>query len=270
MKNQNYISLQTGILLFLITNLLSFSSLLAEDNIDLFLTEKTNITQQDIKENKILTTILTEFSQIQQEKLASKSEKKAHYLLFKAIQKRFLKEYKNYQSLRNTIQDGSFDCLTGTAVYALILKELKYDFEIWEMQHHIFLMIKLESGEQILVESTDPVHGFVLGQKNINRRIASYQEETIDKQDFYSSRQNFEGKISLQNLAGLQHYNLAVVDFNSQKFEVSTKKLEKSLTLYESKRAKELLMLTIAYLPSQKQNELWTKYDFANFAIATK
>ena len=270
MKNQNYISIQTGILLFLITNLLSFSNLLAEDNLDLFLTEKANITQQDIQENKILTASLTEFSQTQQDKLASKSEKKAHYLLFKAIQKRFLKNYQNYQSLRSTIQEGSFDCLTGTAVYALILQNLKYDFEIWEMQHHIFLMINLEGGEQILIESTDPVHGFVLGQKNINRRIALYQEETRSKEDFYSSRQNFEGEISLKNLAGLQHYNLAVVDFNSQKFDSSINKLEKSLALYQSKRAKELLMLTIAYLPSQKQNELWTKYDFANFAIATK
>lgn len=274
MKTNPIFLSKKSILLLLITTILSFCTLSAQERFNSNEEEFTGLelflTQQTLNSQTNATQKLTNFIKSQKEKLQTKSDKKKYYSLFKAVQKKFLQNYTPYQELENTLNESSFDCLSGTAIYALILQEFECHFEIWEMQHHIFLIIHTEDDQQILIESTDPIHGFVLGQKNIKRRIASYRQEKSKNKGFYKSKQDFESKITLKELAGLQQYNLAVVDFNSQNFDACTLKLEKSLNLYNSPRSRELLLLSIAHLPSQKQNQLWNKYELNELAIAEK
>ena len=172
--------------------------------------------------------------------------------LFDKTRQRFLRNYTEYATFSETLTTGTYNCLTGTALYALLLDHFRIKYQVIETNYHIFLVAESENG-RILLEATDAQNGFVTGEANIEARIKEYREKLPLKNDrkkqYYQYETNLFKQVTLDEVAGLLYFNRAIVAYNEHDLPNAVDKLAKSLTLYQSPRSAEfaaILQLTIS------------------------
>ena len=182
-------------------------------------------------------------------------EKKANYV-FNKTQNKYFKRFSLYNAFDELLDNGVYNCISGTAFYAILYHEMGLDLKIYETPYHAFLELQDLNGKNILVESTDASFGFVdKHQKIVERKEAySFNGDLFQIQGIGNQNDQQEisylAEISLLQLAGLQYYNLAVVEFNDGNFDKSSKLLKKASYLYPSSRIITLQMLSEKYLAS--------------------
>ncbi|MEQ6121903.1 hypothetical protein [Reichenbachiella sp. MALMAid0571] len=164
--------------------------------------------------------------------------------VFFQVHKEYLKKYVPYQSFQDLFETGTYGCLTGTALYAFLMDELGYEYEIIETNYHMFLLVNTD-GHQYLIESTDPINGFVYKADEIESRIDAAMKQNKPRggkgfsYDIYKS-------ISYVELIGLQYYNTAVNSYNSGNLSLALYSLNEASRFDRSQRIKELLELIMA------------------------
>lgn len=189
------------------------------------------------------------------EKLDAKTKKSDRQFLknvFNLTHRQLLKEYDQYAGFGEIFKDGRYDCLTATALYSVILKELGYNHRIIETNYHIFLLVDTENG-QILMESTDPLDGFVYQPERIENRIVQYkldQEKAIEDERNYSFSYTLFDEVTPVELTGLLYYNQCVKAFNAQQWSKATQLLKASKAYYNSPRTAEMESLLIQVVAS--------------------
>ena len=181
-----------------------------------------------------------------------KSDEAFLHHLFTKTHQRFLKTYSEYASFGGTIRDGVYNCLTGTALYALLLDHFGFTYRITETSYHIFLTVESDKG-QVLIESTDPVNGFVNEESEIAKRISLYRQNSIRESDankvYYRYNIDIYNEIGLNEILGLLHYNLAIVAYNEQQLSRAIIHLDNAMRLYQSTRFEEfskIMLLSVA------------------------
>jgi hypothetical protein len=161
--------------------------------------------------------------------------------VFVKTHQKFLKDFEQYASFGELFDDGKYNCLTGTTVYALLLDHFNIDYSIIETNYHIFLTASTNSG-QVLIEATDPSNGFITDQAKIHSRIKRYRQnelQTSAKNLYYYSFDLYN-EVTLNELAGLLYYNHAVESYNAHKYLSAIDQLALALELYDSPRIEEL------------------------------
>jgi hypothetical protein len=155
--------------------------------------------------------------------------------IHKTLQEQWLKTHVPQATLRNLVDKGHFDCVTGTLLYSLILSSLDIDFVLHETAFHAFLTIHLGKRE-ILIETTDPVYGLVVTPAVIHDKKQTYQRAAMEQSR--ADREVF-GKVSadildlqFQELCGLYYFNLAVRNFNTQQYKKSKYFVGKAIHFY--------------------------------------
>jgi hypothetical protein len=188
-----------------------------------------------------------------------KSEQAFLSYVFSKTHQRFLKTYQDPSSFDELLKNGTYNCLTGTALYALILEQLNISHQVVETNHHIFLIANTNEGP-VLLETTDAIAGFESNPTEIEKKINAYK--TIRAAEFSGSKKSYQFTVSLYNtvnldgLLGLLHYNLAVTAYNSHKLADAIDHLEKAYQYYDSPRMeefKQIVSLTIREQPMEKQ-----------------
>ena len=162
--------------------------------------------------------------------------------LFSRTHNKFLKQYRNQASFNDIFKNGRYNCLTGTALLALLLDRFEFDYQIIETNYHIFILVHTE-GNNILLEATDPHSGFVSDQKMVRERINLYRENKIQElsPDHYHYHFSFDlyNGVALKELTGLMYYNQAVEAFNRNQLDRSVQLLDKATESYKSERIEE-------------------------------
>ncbi|MBL3654618.1 hypothetical protein [Fulvivirga sediminis] len=185
--------------------------------------------------------ILKDFLSRYEQKISSDKISGKHLAqLFYKVHRKFLKRYVQYSTLGQTLRNGNYDCLSGTAFYAVILKRLDVPFEIIETNYHIYLQIETDQG-LALMESTDPLYGYISNPTEIKERLKDFEKSATRKIDPAQHEFNYtiNKPTSIMGLAGLQYFNLAVNSFNQKKFKESLSHLEKANIFYNSERIVE-------------------------------
>ena len=175
-------------------------------------------------------------------------------IIFQKTHQRLLKDYTQHSSFADLLESGAYDCVSGSAALGLLLDRYGYAYEVVETDYHVFIQVSLD-GKTIILESTLPVGGMIttssavsdyLGAylhegkpvaRNINEGLAGAKVDTSDNSIFR--------KVNLAELAGLQHYNEAIVHFNQQEYRQAIDLLSKALVLYPSERIEGLKDLSI-------------------------
>jgi hypothetical protein len=172
---------------------------------------------------------------------------------FYRTHQRFLRNYQEFSNFSNLFSSGSYNCLSATALYALILDYFNYEYQIVETNYHIFVLINTNEGI-FLFETTDGQNGFVSSPRKVQEKIASYKKNVLSKADdsktYYSYRSSLYNEITLDQLTGLFHYNLAVQAFNDRDETSAVRHLEESVKTYYSPRTEELsriILLSLQY-----------------------
>ncbi len=216
-------------------------------------------TEKDLRNETILTLLIGsdqrgDYAQTRFNDLLNKIKEKEHHFssdekylkhIYRYVHKKVLKSYKKYVTLSETLsKKGNYDCLTGTLLYSLILDELGFKYTIREFNYHVALVIHLESN-QLMIESTDPLDGFIVGSKAINSRIANYKKEDIEakRSSQYVFTEVMDNKISILELTGLHYYNQALNYFNREEFVIASFKIDKAYSLYPSPRIRRVSTL---------------------------
>ena len=185
--------------------------------------------------------------------------------IFNKTHRKFLKSFSEYASFPEMLDKGKYNCLTGTALYALLLDHFDIRYQIIETNYHIFLLAQTDNGS-ILFETTDPASGFVTNEKEIKNRIAAYRQNSIQtagsSKTYYRYNFDLYKVVNLDEVLGLLHYNLAIVAFNSKDLTLTIDHLGKAMELYESPRIEEfskIVLLTIMegnFDPREKEKYL--------------
>ena len=184
------------------------------------------------------------------------------YMYYK-VHNKYLKRYAQYPAFLSLFEAGQYDCVTGTALYAYLLDALGYTYTIQELKYHIYLLVRPREAQNdlqqayFLIESTDPLYGFVSERSAIQKRIQWYNSEENSATATTNYQYNFEinNTINLVELSGLAYYNSAVAYYNRQQFDKATAQLKKAKFLYESQRMEAFMRLidhTLATMPQSK------------------
>lgn len=229
----------------IITNYLNDS---IKDAFQLFLAASKDITQQ--KAQQYYSDFESFIQLAKQKRSRYNNDRKFFQYLFYKVHRKYLKHYQNNVTLDKLFEDGNYDCVSGTAFYALILHRLNVDFYIHETNYHIYLL--LNSGDdQFLYESTDPLMGFVSNQKEIKQRISEIQkrEQEINqqhaKQDYYHYKYHIDDNIDLIKLVGLQYFNLATVAYNEYDFTEAYQIMQKGILFNNTERMQDFMKIIL-------------------------
>lgn len=188
------------------------------------------------------------------------------FVYFK-VHNKFLRRYQTPVNFSELFRKGGYDCLTGTALYAMIFKELGFSYEITETTYHVYLTVYAE-GNPILIESTNPLEGFMDDPQTIGLMIDAYKAGNAQSMnENYEFKQAVYQNISLYQLSGLHHYNLALKAYNEKQLSTALKHMEQALRRYPSDRLDEVMSLMISTLAQEDKFDLSEKqYYLSRYA----
>lgn len=174
--------------------------------------------------------------------------------VFEKTHQKLLKKYEQHSTFNSMLNEGKFDCVSGSAALSLLLERYGYTFDIVETDYHVFIVINL-SGQKVVLESTLPIGGMITSQSEVKKYIDSYKpaefallkayNQSLGGIEIEYSDNSIFRKVNLRQLAGLQYYNDAIVHFNSQAFNHAADQLSKAYLLYPSDRILGLRELSV-------------------------
>lgn len=169
--------------------------------------------------------------------------KKKLKTIFKNVHEKFFKKYEINSFFNDIFLSGNYNCVTASALYALILSDLKIAYTIRETPSHVYLIAD-PNHSNFLIETTLAKEGLV---QYDNKSIANYIEylhnnkiisddefiresaETLFKKYFITDK-----AITIEELAGLQYYNKAVWMNEKSDYPEALKNIEKADLLNHS------------------------------------
>lgn len=173
-------------------------------------------------------------------------------IFYKVHQKSLIK-YERHATMDQTLLTGNFGCLSGTALYALILDHFNYQYEIIELPNHVFIQLQVD-GQNMLIESTNPEAGLIklnkelvteMEQKGFDPRnigtLTAVGDGSVDEWDVLEGH----NKITLHELAGLQYFNESVRLYIQKEYTQSMDMIDEAYVRYPSKRNEKLMQLVI-------------------------
>jgi hypothetical protein len=164
--------------------------------------------------------------------------------IFYKTQSAFLHQYEQYAPFSSlATYSKEYDCVTGTALYAIILGYFHFEYSIIELDFHTYMLVHL-GDKDILIESTNPKSGFVVENYEIEQLRQKYKTESSEINQRGILDQEVERKINMKELAGLHFYNQAVNEFNQGQYTAAKKLLKAAQNLYDCPRINGLIEIT--------------------------
>lgn len=195
--------------------------------------------------------LVLEFERLIEKLEKVQSRRKTDYAFLKAIfyktHSSLLMEYDRLATMDQTLAKGEFGCLTGTAIYALVLEHFGYDYRIIELPNHVFIHLTLNNKSYVF-ESTLPLGGFMktsvemeqlLKQPWLNNRRISQLTTVGNWFGDFKELPNEYTTINLQQLAGLQYFNESAKYYLSKDYVNAMEMVLKAYELYPSERSKK-------------------------------
>ncbi|MFC4873668.1 hypothetical protein [Negadavirga shengliensis] len=175
------------------------------------------------------------------------------YIFFKT-QEMVLQDYMVYASFSETLAEGKYDCVTGSAVYGLLLKRYGFPFDIIETDNHVFVIVSRDEKHDIIFESTWKIDGFIhaaheaehfFSQFTATSSVSSNAESTLHLGNLspaHSKNSTFR-TIGFKELNGLQFYNDAIKKFEGRAYKEAYFQMKMAATWYPSERILRLQAL---------------------------
>ncbi len=202
------------------------------------------------------------------------NEKAFGKYLFYKVHRKLLLKYRTPATVESLFADGTYDCLTATALFSYIFTELGFDHHIVETSYHIYLMLEVD-GKQVMIESTNPLGGYISNAET----IANLQQEITDTESItlqensnplhYRLKAPVHNEIGFNELKGLYYYNLALDFYNHQKLSMALPLMELGLRWYPSPRLMEVYQVMINTLLSDPMANPWLKSRYISQSEAT-
>jgi tetratricopeptide (TPR) repeat protein len=175
--------------------------------------------------------------------LTSKSSKKQIKAVYSSVHATFLKKYSEEAYFTDIFESGNYNCVTASALYAMIFEDLGINYVIKETPVHVYLIAEPE-GNEILVETTMPNKGILVFDERFKKNYVDYLHNSkfISDSEYnsgstdklFNTHYSKDKAIDLFQLAALQYYNQGIFQFQEKKYSLSAISLEKASLLYPS------------------------------------
>jgi len=239
---------------------LKFNSELEENNFKKFFNENNpiytdlflslNSKMDEVKSKSIETRINKLVAEIQSSNYQNKKPQKQIKSIYQNIHDTFLSKYEMENRFHEVFESGNYNCVTATALYAIIFDKLKIPYVIKEEPTHVYL-VAYPNVHNILVETTTPAFGFINFDQAFknnfinnlkNQKIISKSESegaSIEQlfNKYYFSTEN----IDLKKLVGIHYMNDAIFHQEKGQYKLSFEQAEKAYLFYPSKRCQYLI-----------------------------
>ncbi len=171
--------------------------------------------------------------------------------LYKETHDTFLVKYNLVNKFSHIFTTGEYNCVSATALYALIFDGLDIPYQIKQKPTHVYLLA-YPQGDNILVETTDPVGGYVefsgsfkadyIDNLTQAKLISAEERRQESVESLFDKHYFLDENISLQQLAGLQYANEAVFAMEGNDHATALSELSKAYSLYPSPQYEPLLI----------------------------
>lgn len=174
--------------------------------------------------------------------------------IYKEVHKRFLGVYKLQNSFSDIFEKGEYNCVSGSALYAIVFHLMDIPYQIVEAPQHVFLFA-YPNTHRIAIETTDPKDGYFKFSDSYIEKFTHYLYESklIPKDEYENStatqlfeRYYFEKSgLSLLGLAAIQYANYTTYYLNDNENEKALDEIKKAYFIHQSERNKYLLHSTL-------------------------
>ncbi len=165
-------------------------------------------------------------------------------------------------------EDGTYNCVTASMLYAIIFHKLNIDYEIRQTPTHVYLVAEPQT-LNITIETTTPTFGYIIHDDKFKQTYVDYlvknkiikkeeveQSNTADLFNKYFFKDN---SISLTHLVSLLFYNKGIEQVQKDAFHEALNYFEVAYFIYPSAPIKFFLQectkqVVIEDVNSHKQN----------------
>jgi tetratricopeptide (TPR) repeat protein len=175
--------------------------------------------------------------------------------IYKTVHSEFLKKYDSDKYFSDIFSTGEYNCVTASALYALILDRLKIDYIIKQTPDHVYIIADPENSD-FLIETTKPIGGLIQFddkfKKNYvdylhdNKLVSDQEFRTQSIDDLFSAYYTTDKTIDIKNLAGIHYYNKAISQLSEKKYLLASRNFEKAEMLYSSEIISFMMNIAIA------------------------
>jgi tetratricopeptide (TPR) repeat protein len=170
---------------------------------------------------------------------------------FDLTHKKFFTKYWLSAYFNEIFESGTYNCVTASALYAILFDKVGIRYTIKETPTHIYLVVN-PGAENIMVETTDPQGLISVVTDEMKKQYLDYlkADKLISDADLATSSVNDlfyksyygDSDISLIELAGLQYYNKGVDLLDNKQYANALTTFEKSYRLYPCERTSFLIL----------------------------
>jgi len=173
--------------------------------------------------------------------------------IFYRVHKNSLVDYDKMATMDETLKTGQFGCLTGTALYALILEHFGFNYDIIELTNHVYIQVVVND-RLMVMESTLPDEGLM----KLNQELTAKTElDALDPRNIGTlitvgdgsaeewNLVNGYNKITLTELSGLQYFNESVRLYTDKEYVKAMEMINEAYARYPSNRNEKLMQLVI-------------------------
>ena len=172
----------------------------------------------------------------------STNKKKIAKAVFSYVQDEYLEKYEINPHFDELFKTGTFNCVTASALYSILLSAFEVDFAIRRLPSHVYVVIK-NGEEEIALESTDPINGVYFVDKSklvkelANAKIfsnAEFRSSSINQlYDLYVGE--IEEEISQSQLLASIYYNFSLEKIEEVDYKEALNLANKSMMIDENK-----------------------------------
>ena len=191
-------------------------------------------------------------------KINKYSKKKRIKYVFKNVHSQFLRKYEDVVNFSEIFKNGTYNCVSASAIYSYIFDSLSIPYQIKETPTHIYL-IAYPNDANIYIETTIPGNnGFyspsdsdikkaVLELTNAKLITKNYVDQVGYKKaymDFFYDKEYLEPI----ELVGIQYYNEGVNYFQNEEYEKAYYSFKKAEKFYATKKVKYLKISSLSLI----------------------
>lgn len=185
-----------------------------------------------------------------------KKPKKSLQKIYDFIHDRYFIKYVENPVFGDIFSNGTYNCVTASALYAFLFDEMKIPYEIREMPTHVYVYIVAYPGPQeFTVESTLPAEGILdvrekdvesLKKEFIANKLITVEEAKTE--DFAQKYLLADTTITLSNLYGIQLYNHSLSFSIEGKYRQAAEVLETALLYHQKLYIRQTMMVNLAMM----------------------
>ncbi len=203
---------------------------------NVFLAADPNTNNQDLLG---IQAVLTQAkSKIEKKEILDRSGAKAIRGIFNLVHQEFLGHYQEAALFPQLLQDGTFNCVTSTALFALLFDDLNIDYQIQLTPNHVFITVQYQ-GEHMVLETTDAKGGFIKENKQMENKLDRYQlgdsqaiNQKISVQAKGASMLEKAQTIQLIELTGIHYFNAGINALEREDYYYAIRLFTKAHKIY--------------------------------------